>query len=248
MFSHLLGIESAIEKPAFQKGTIIGRWLNLYYHNKIKPKQSIPKVLYNPLIWVQLIQDELKWSQDEAFKLYRVLVGYQQTYKNEDWTPIAIEHGFSKLLYEDDENLFVYEGRVDLVARDSKGQLLIIDHKTQSMTYSIYPFNNQIIGYLWATDATEFVYNYLVLTKEPQFRRAPHPFSPAQISAWKESTVKWFLRIKAAIQSAEFVPSLQCETKFGKCQFTTICEQPNEKIKQFIVGSNYKARKKYRSW
>ena len=247
MYSHLLHLEPTKKKAAFTKGSILGRWLNLYYYNKIKPKHSIPKVLYNPLIWTELLSTELNITKVEAFNFYKVLISYSEFYKHESWKPVAIEQGFSKILYEDEDNLFVYEGRIDLVVETDKGYT-IVDHKTQAMTYSIYEFNNQCLGYLWGTNAIEFLYNYLVLTKTPQFHRAPHLFNQNQIDSWKEETIQWYFRIKQAMQSQTFLKNLTCESKFGKCDFTPLCEQPNEKVKLFLIQSNFQKRKQYRSW
>jgi len=247
LYSELIRIQPIEMGLGIRKGNILGRWLNLYYYNKIKPRTSFGRVLYNPMLWIELIKKELNWGPQDAFKLYAVLTRYGTEYKNESWHPVAIEKGFSKILYEDAENLFVYEGRIDLLV-ENEGKLLVVDHKSQKMNYSIYEFNNQAIGYLWGCDAAEFVYNYLTLTKDPKFHRAVHPFNSGQIEAWKQNTIKWFFRVKEVLQKREFLPSLNCSTKFGVCDFHRICEQPNELVKLHIIRSNFKKKIYKGSW
>lgn len=253
MYSHLLQLEPLADKPAFKKGSLIGRWLNLYYYNVSRQKLSVKRVLANPLLWTRRFSVALNISESEAFYLYRVLTQYAQYYKGETWIPRGVEVGFSKVLFEDSDNLFIYEGRVDLMVDLTQRPLgqppdQIVDHKTQSQNYSIYEFNNQVIGYLWATGAHTFVYNYLTLTKEPKFHRAAYEFRPDQIEDWRLRTVKWFHRLRECLEKKEFLESLQCETKFGRCNFSTICEQPREAVKLHVIHSNYKIKKPYRSW
>ena len=149
--------------------------------------------------------------------------------------------------YEDDENLFVWEGRPDLVALLDAG-LIVCDHKTQGQTKSIYQFNNQSRGYCWAVDTTKFAYNYIVFTKYPSFRREVHLFSQAQLEDWKSTTIEWFFRIKAAKLAGKFLQSWNCSTIYGPCEFHRICEQPKSEIKAFTIKSQFKPCQVYRSW
>lgn len=204
-------------------------------------------MLAHPIYWTKKIQDEMKWSQNDAFTLYRTLIAYDSQYRNDGWTPLAVEKGFSKVIYEDDENLFVYEGRPDLIALDPSGKRLAVDHKTRGASNNIYEHNNQVLGYLWAGQATTFVYNYLTLTKVPKFDRAPFEFKTSQIESWVENTIQWYWQIKRDIQSETFLKSLNCQGKFGICDFARVCEQPKENVKLHILQSNFKKRN-YRSW
>jgi hypothetical protein len=246
MYSNLIGLESTNRKSAFSRGTLVARWLALYYYNKMRPRDSRLKLLMHPIYWTQKIQTELKWDQNEAFNLYRTLISYDHQFKNDGWKPLAVEKGFSKILHEDDENLFVYEGRPDLIA-EANGKRIAVDHKTRSASHSIYEHNNQVLGYLWAGQATCFVYNYLTLTKTPKFERAPFEFYESQIQAWVENTRETFFRIKADVVNSQFLKTLQCQTKYGVCDFAPVCEQPKDSVKLHILNSNFKKRN-YRSW
>lgn len=247
MFSHLIGIEPADKKLALRRGSIMGRYLNIYYYNKIRPKAMFEKILINSIFWTHKIQKETGMSMDLSYGLYSALFKYRQVYKDENWVPLGIEVGFSKLLYEDDENIFTYEGAIDLMLRNPV-ELAISDHKSESANRPIYQFNNQCIGYLWASGATQFIYNYITLTKVPVFHRSVHKFTPIQIEDWRLDTIEWFKRVKKSIQEKSFLKSRKCVDIYGKCAFTTICEQPKPELKQYIIGANYKRRKPYRSW
>jgi len=247
LFTNHLKIQPAETKPAFVRGDLVTRWLAIYYQNKIKHKESRKELLLSPLFWTGRIQKAMRVSTNDAFSLYRVLVSYATNYQNDGWEPLAVEKGFSKILYEDDENLFVYEGRPDLIAKDSTGETMVIDHKTRSMKYQIYEFNNQVLGYLWAGEATVFLYNYLTLTNSPGFERAPFRFSQDQIEDWRENAIDAYFNIKRDIERQKFPKSYQCSSKFGVCEFHRICEQPSSNVKLHVIRSNFKPRN-YRSW
>lgn len=247
MYSHFIGIESPRNTFAMDRGTEVAKFLQLLYYNRIKPHASIKKVLNNPILWTNRFSKRLNIPNTEAFELYRACVKYTINYKDNDWKPVAVEKGFSKVLYEDDENLFVWEGRPDLIVSHN-GEIFPVDHKCQARKNDIYAFNNQARGYVWAIGSTKFVYNYIVLTKIPNFERQPHQFTLDQINDWKLDTIEWFKRIRESILRAKFTRSWNCQTKYGVCDFRSICEQPRINIKGHIIKGTFKTKKVYRSW
>ena len=246
MYGHILAVKPISRHKSLTRGSLVSRWLAIYYYNKMKPHKLFSKVLNNVMFWVPKIQKELNYSSDDAFALFRVLSDYQQTYKEDNWKPIAVEKGFSKILYEDENNLFIYEGRPDLIASTGK-EIIVVDHKTRSTSFDLYPHNNQVYGYLWAAQGDTFVYNYLTLTKTPKFNRAPFQFSKNQIQAWVDNTIENLFRLKADIERKKFPRTLNCRSVYGLCEYAPICEQPTEAVKLHILNSSY-VKKKYRSW
>lgn len=249
-YSALIGIEPLMQKKYFEKGTIVAEWAQLYYYNKIKPRTSFERALVNPMTWTTRIAKRLGCSSKEAFEVFRGCFLYREHWKNETWVPLAVERGFSKVLYEDEQNLFVYEGRPDLVCLDNRGSktLVVSDLKTQAQQYSYYQCNNQAFGYLWNFSGANFVYNYIKFTNTPEFRREVFQYSQTQLEAWVSDTTEWFFRVKHSLQSNHFLKSLNCQSRWGLCDFHHICEQPRDDMKLAVIRSRYKTRKLYRSW
>jgi len=246
-FKALLSIRPSAEKKALLKGSLISRMLANYYYRKMKGKNIL--VPLNPFMTVNLAQKLLKFSFEEAKEFAVVMMAYHKEYKDKDWKDIlAVERGFSKLLYEDENNLFVYEGRPDLICK-GRNQKIGIDHKHQSMKYSIYEHNNQAIGYCWGLELDHFIYNYIKFTKDDWFRRTVHKFTPSQIDQWKNDTIEWFFRIKRSISNRSFIRNRSaCQSKFGICEYHEICEQPSQVAKDWIIKSKFVQLKQYRSW
>jgi hypothetical protein len=234
-------------KRAFEKGSLISRLLANYYYRKMKGKNPYAKIL-NPMITWPLAEKLLGFSREDAKQFAYVLVEYHNQYKNCQWIPLAVEKGFSKVLYEDNDNLFIYEGKPDLIAK--VGQDIIgIDHKHQSKMYNIFEHNNQALGYAWALDLKYFVYNYIKFTKEDKFRRPTYQFSSEQLQQWINDTTEWFFRIKRSLTHRNFCRNWSaCQDKYGLCDYTQICTQPNSNVKDWIIKSKFKQVKKYRSW
>lgn len=241
MWSYLAQIEPQKKRKAFAKGNFVAKMLQIYYYRKMKGKDN--KRLY---AWV--FTNTEKYCAEDPIEVRDILLSYFSYYKDCKWKILAVEAGFSFKLHEDDKYIFIYEGRPDLVVQDEGKRIFPVDHKTQSRKYDIYPFNNQAIGYCVATEATEFVYNYLKFTEEEKFRRIPYKISDGVKRVWKEEAIAWFYKLAEAREKLQFNRSYNCETKFGLCDFTTLCEQTTEAATLWYLDSKYKKRKRWRAW
>jgi hypothetical protein len=231
-------------KPAFLKGTEIAKILEIYYHRRMKRK-SLKALGRIDLLYKRFTEKGIE--PKDASLMIGALVEYFRQYASESWEIVAVEKGYSKILYEDEDNLFIYEGRPDLVVKVD-GELVVVDHKTQGQHDNIFAFNNQARGYCWALGTQKFVYNYLVFKKAEQCRRNPHNFSPQQIEQWQEDTIQWFFRIKKATQDKKFLRSWQCTGKYGLCPFTDICTASNEAMRSWIISRDFEITPRRMSW
>jgi len=250
--SSLISLEPLVSKKAFDEGTLIHRWLRLFYYHKMRKFQGHVsvlrmKALVNASLWQSVAFKNGKIPGVRAFELFRALSKYSHEYKNENWKTIGTEVGFSIVLYEDDNYIFVYEGKIDWLGY-SGAEKLVVDHKSRSGKYQIYEFNNQCIGYLLATGATKFVYNFITLTNIPTFERVAHSFTEAQIEDWKKDTIQWYFRVARSLESKQYLKSRQCSGKYGVCEFHSICETPKLEQQLFIVKSQFKVGNPHRSW
>lgn len=234
-------------KKHFRRGLSIGKILEMYYYRKLKGRST--HVFFNNLnVIFDRFMAALPDDPDHARRMYGAIIDYLNHYRREEIEVLGVEKAFSKVIYEDDENYFVYEGRPDLIAKWN-GKTVIWDHKTQKSKSYLYPYNNQAMGYCWGLDALQFGYNFIVLTKETQFRREITTYSESQIEQWKQDTIKWFFKIKQAKTSQEYARSWQCQGKYGTCDFTPICEAPTDESKLWIVKSQFVQLEKTRmSW
>jgi hypothetical protein len=232
-------------KKAFAKGEAIDRILSIYYHRKKKGRHL--QVLSRLDLMIKRFSQIV--PMEEAHTMINVLIEYFKTYSKEKVEVLGVQKGFSKIIYEDDENLFIYEGCPDLIARfEGSAEVIIMDHKTQGLTYEIYPFNNQALGYCWALEVPRFTYNYLVFKKTDPIRRRSFTFREVQLETWKNDTIRWFFRVKAAMQKNEFLRSWQCQNKFGNCAFTEVCTSVNDAMRTWVIKRDFIQIERHRSW
>lgn len=252
LYSDIYGLRSLTRNTQkMDKGTQCARWLQTYYVNKMRRRTSRDRYLIHPL-WISRFISELKVSQADALTILQTLLAYAQHYRDETWVPIAAERGFSKVLFEDSENLFVYEGRPDLVVLESQApnaDLIVCDHKTQGQKKSYYEFTDQPESYIWAYGAKKFVYNYINFgSKSEPFRREAHIYTQAQIDDWQSNATERCFELKHCIEKRSFPARRNCEDKFGICEYHRICEQPKDSVKLHVIRSNFNQEKPRRSW
>jgi hypothetical protein len=185
---------------------------------------------------------------------------------------IAVEKGFSTLLYESTERRYILEGTIDLVTIERSTGLTITDHKTQSRFYDKYAYNHQAMNYLSFTQADYFRYNYIGLQdkqNENTFRRPIWKCPPGMLGQWQRDVRKTFDMVHDQLiklnwlRSDDNYISLQpedigafarsratCDGKFGICQFHKICEVPdNSKWQPIVIESAYKPKEeKWKAW
>ena len=208
-YTDVQNIEPISLYAPFEKGTVISRCLEDYYKQPEITgsilKEICEKNIYNSN------------SLDEVSRLHIQMrfLKYAQYYKNEQWKVVAVEEGFSSVLYEDKNFKFIYEGRPDLVVSLQDNRLAIIDHKSESRSDNLYFYNNQALGYCWATGVRIFTYSYFGLqeTGGPKdwFRRSSIVFEDKQIQNWEENTISWYFRL---LNDAWFQKSYQCTGKY----------------------------------
>jgi len=251
-YTTIRNLEQIEEIYPFTRGSLISKILELWYRAK---KLSYSKERLEDLEFklYKIVFRSKSLKEDDRTLISARLQEYFEKYRLETYKVIAVEKGFSKILYEDDYVLYIYEGKPDLVV-DFGPNLGIgpIDHKSESRRNDIYPFNNQILGYCWSMDSKIGMYNYIGLQNDDQngkvLRRETLTFSENQINQWRDDTIQWFHRILRSLNSKNYLRSWNCQGVYGVCSFSKVCEMPTENGKLVKIKNLFKEREPYRSW
>lgn len=177
-------------------------------------------------------------------------------------SPDHVEVGFSHKLYEDDNRLFILEGRIDLL-----GQIANncpegwADHKFQSRERDLYLKSIQFRNYSMVTGLSIGVVNYIrfakKIDKNKTFKRAIISFSRIEMDAWKDNLIRVFSKIEDTLiqdnwydQTDAFRNRAACSGKFGyPCGYTTLCENFfNPELIKIYEQSEYKQKPEWRPW
>lgn len=173
--------------------------------------------------------DELKRALcRERFRVYIY------TYSNDDFIPISPDHvevGFSYSLYEDNEKLYILEGRYDILA-DYKGLKTWVDHKCQMRMRDLYNKSVQFRNYDLVTEANLAFINYIRMTAkvdQTTYVRKPISFSKPEREFWRRRLIKVYDKMlhheREGITPNDYNWGM-CSGKFGyPCEFTPLCEE-----------------------
>lgn len=163
-----------------------------------------------------------------------------------------VEKGFSYPVLDTKEYLFILEGRIDLI--DTSNNLRkFVDHKFQFRERKLYEKSIQFRNYALASGCNFGIINYIRLHKsetDKTFVRQPISFNPGELQVWKEELTEIYIRMAKAEKSGEYYRERSsCPGKYGySCEFTHICDEPNEFVRINIKNTNYKKKVEWKPW
>lgn len=240
-------------------GTLLHKYMEIYYKGRASGfsiNNSMEKALdFNP----DKPPDELfpldTAKRDLVKERFRV---YAYTYSMDDFIPLSPDHvevGFSYKLYEDDEKLYILEGRYDILA-DHRGMRTWVDHKGQMRMRDLYNKSVQFRNYDLVTEASIACINYIRLTQKVDsttYVRKWVSFSSVERAFWKRRLIQIYDKMleyeRNGITPNDYNWGM-CSGKFGyPCEFTSLCEESylpdvvEQKKKQL-----YHIREEWKPW
>jgi hypothetical protein len=174
-------------------------------------------------------------------------------------SPDHVEVGFSEKIYEDNQRLYILEGRIDLLGQIAGNvENGWADHKFQSRERDLYLKSIQFRNYAMVTKLSIGVVNYIrfakKIEKDKTFKRAVISFSRLEMEAWRHELIQIFHRIddflNEQLSSIEVRNWAACSGRFGyKCEFTELCEEwNNPPLVQLKKEAEFKQKAEWRPW
>lgn len=178
------------------------------------------------------------FTQDERMFQMQKITQYYAIEKHQPYQIIGNEVGFSKVLYENNDVRFIYQGRIDRIDRVPKERIISwVDYKTQTKDYRIFSNSNQFIGYSWALGTNYGFIQFYGLQKEKEprecFKRQSLFHSSEIIEQWKHDTITTFHEIasRAPFGAAAFERRRCACSNFdfntfdiNTCEYLKICD------------------------
>lgn len=180
---------------------------------------------------------------------------YCYTFIQNEIIPFSSEHvevGFSVPLYEDNDKLYILEGRIDLMGTVS-GVPCVVDHKYQLRRHELYLKSIQFRNYTLASNYTMLLVNYIRLAKNIDnytIKRESVGFSALEMINWKNRLIGMYDKVYNSLESGQFDQRISsCPGKFGQeCQFTPLCEEIDEKFREHKKKTLYTIGQPFRPW
>jgi hypothetical protein len=193
---------------------------------------------------------------------------YLYKYQQDDFQPLSEQHveiGFSEPIYEDSDNLFILEGRIDLLAK-LQGLDCLVDHKFQMKTHWLYMRSIQIKNYMLISKMPMAVINYIRLQDKLQpdsLVREIVTLNSVELATWHKRLIQVFFRMKKVLQAAQ-KDSNQAERNWNSCSggrltydkdkpnycwFTPLCEEIDPAIAEAKEKQLFKIKEAiWRPW
>ena len=247
MLGYLLDLKiKSVNKPMpFIKGELIALGLATYRTARLK------KVHYNDAVIeasqaIEARAISYKLPKALTISLIARLLEYLNIYRDDNFKVIAVEQGFSKIIYKDDKHLFVYEGRMDVVGQMENLGLIWMDDKTQSVSSKLHSNSNQFLGYTWFLGCRQGIINYISLADKPQekFHRDVPFYDKKLVEEWVEGTIRTFFNLAEQLHKMEFIKQrASCDTKYGPCTYARICDETKQPCLTRIIQEYYECVK-----
>jgi len=192
---------------------------------------------------------------------------YLYKYQQNDIVPLSDQHvevGFSETIYEDSDNLFVLEGRIDLIGT-LQGLPCFMDHKFQMKTHWLYLRSIQIKNYMLISRMPMAVINYIRLQDKIQpdsLVRDVVSLNSVELAAWHKRLIQVFFRMKKTLQANNSKTEMDrnwnsCsggrltfdKDKSQYCWFTQLCEEIDPVIAEQKEKTLFKIKENaWRPW
>lgn len=245
-------------------GTFVHKVLEYRYAQRLKINECIEQTVAE----YQLPNSEINLNTKELDTVIRTCLLYDANYSVHGDFDIRdgsmVEVGFSEEIYNDGEYQFILEGRIDLAEAFLNRSIAVIgDHKCQGRKKNLYRRSIQFKNYALIRKTQLLVINYIRFTAKPDkdtFVRELVSFGKADHEAWKYELLNMFFRIAEFKEKFDnptdtksmylnyFKKRSSCSGFYGECEFTPLCDEPNQNVLVNIKGQNYEHRKPFRPW
>jgi hypothetical protein len=235
---------------ALVKGSSIHSILEFYYASRIS-KRPISDTLLE-LINLKFAEFTKELPSEDIQVIIPRMTQYITHYQDETWVPLKTEIGFSKILYEDENHQFIYEGKIDLLVNVQQVNAFV-DHKSQSWHLNLPPDSNQFLGYAWATGFSLGIINYINLapSKAPRyaFRREICNYPTNLVSEWRDSAIETYLLLTDSLKKSRFQKQRSgCLGPYGLCDFHQVCHQTNSNVIDGMLERDFIIKAPWSPW
>lgn len=243
----------SINTPHYiERGSLIHEMLAVYYNLRkhrsrwMQNGKTYRDIVNSCIIAGRHKANKMQLALAEVEETISVFQQYVDHWENDGWDNIlGVENVGSKVLWEDDDLIILYEVKIDLILRISS-MIIPIDHKSLSSRRDPNELSNQFKGYCWFVGGHNLIVNEIGFQKTvkpvDKFRRHTLSFPQAIIEEWIENTVFW-VKQSLSLQLAKIAPRnyTSCD-KFSGCEMKRICIAEPGDLREYRIREGYKER------
>lgn len=176
----------------------------------------------------------------ETFRQYAVHIA------NNGWDRIVdVEKVGSKILFEDESLVILYEFKIDLIISLINCPILPIDHKSSKQRREPQQLSNQFMGYCWGLGVNNIIENKIgfqkTLKPEEKFNEHVLSYAPWALEEWREVAIYWIRKYLRESDIGFYPPNFTSCDKYSGCIFRRICAAPPD-VRQFKLDQSFEKR------
>ncbi len=177
------------------------------------------------------------------------------THARPDFIPDSVESvevGFSELLYEDCDRMYILEGRIDLIGT-YQGIHCVADHKFQLREKPLYKKAIQFRNYALVTHTNSLILNMIRLHQEitnKTFERPIASFIEPEHKWWKLRLIEIYHQMYADhIKNTYEKRESSCINRYGyECEYTKLCEEWSPEMIEAKKNAMYRIGEPWTPW
>lgn len=262
--NHNLVPITGMGKP-IEKGSMMHHMLETFYKAKAEGDNRsarIQKVMQTAQLFIMgcelCMKNECKEHKDnpykgitaidheEAHSVVDTFTQYEEFWKNDSWTTLAVEYVGGAVIYEDDDLSLLWKAKMDWIVDTDVEFGIPVDHKTASRRDDVSSLDNQFIGQTIIQKSNKMYRNVVgwqtSLKPQEKFTREAVNYSKSRQSEWILEAASYAYDLAAAIDAKRYRHRFtSCRKRFGDCIFRKICEgEPTDRarliMEQFRVN------------
>lgn len=223
-----------VETPDyFELGGLLHKMLDIYYNQRIhKSRWALNNKTHADIVASCVeagrhLGNKTSLDVADIEKVIWTFGLYTSHWENDGWDNIlAVENSGSKVLYDSDDLLILYEFKIDLILQ-MQNVVIPIDHKSMKSHRAPNELSNQFKGYCWALDVNNIIINEIGFQKTvkpvDKFQRHVLSFPQDIIEEWIENSVYWIKYALNCIDNNYFPHNYTSCDKYSGCIYKDVC-------------------------
>lgn len=239
-----------VKAEALEEGDLMHRMLESFYKLKYhRTRWAVNGHSYEDIVAIcvgigEWHATKLDVPVEECKEVIYQFEEYCKFYEGEPHQTLAVEQVGSKILYEDDNLIILYEAKIDWVCSVGNIPVLPVDHKTSARRSETRTLSNQFMSYCWMLGVQNIMINKIgfqkTLKPSERFQRPIISYDKSRIENWRQNTVKWIFDLRESYQKDEWKLNLTSCDKYSGCIYIPICEQPTEELRRWKATALFK--------
>lgn len=232
---------------AIEKGDLSHKMFEKYYtlHKFAVPYEEAVK---ETIAFGREYYPTLDLDAAQAEWIIETFQQYVEYYRFDGLQVLDVERPFIFKVYEDEELVIYYAGKIDLVAKLPIVGVIPIDHKNRGRKNDEINLNNQMIGYSIAVNSSIVYVNEVGLqtSKKPEdkFRRQVLSYTQGMKELWLQNTIYWGKQLDFYLQTDTW--PLQINPYVCKsCVFLPICQSDSLEMREHKMKTMFYENEKW---